>query len=379
MNIRSSIIGTVKFLLCRSVMVAFLVAAGSLAAADTNLWPARAASGPIKLTEVVGKAPKDLGRFGQCRIIELSDANPAETEYLVVTEHLKPRGNSQQVPVRHSGGSFRLPMNRYNGSKATIASTAAAKPRGLFIYLTGIIGLTPPEEKLVATFRAAGWHTLVSETSFNFMQRRYELIEPKTRAVTARRLGREVNEHLADKAYAVEALLKLLAKRQPRMLSGRRIVAGGSAGSIALPAVVVRTGKADALILIGTGGNAARIVTESSLVPLGLYKHEGKKPDRIRRWLAPTERREIQAIMYAHTPLDPLRLAARLKDVPTLMIRAELDEMVPAATNDLLHDALGRPERWSLPLNHIMLFGALHLQSGMILGWAEKNLPQNSP
>ncbi len=368
-----------RLLRSRIAATILLVWVGPLVAADTNLWPARATADSIELTDVVGRAPRDLGRFGRCRILELDRSNPAATEYLVVTEHVRRRDNSQQVTVKHPGGSFRLPMARYNGSTATIAPTTAPRPRGLFIYLTGIIGLTPPEETLVATFRAAGWHTLVSETSFNFMQRRYVRIEPKTQAETARRLGREVNEHLADKAYAVEALLELMAKRHPQMLAGSRILAGGSAGSIALPAVAVRTGKSDALILIGTGGHAARIVTESSLVPLGLYREEAKGTDRKRRWLTPAELPEIQKLMLAETRLDPLRLAPRLKAIPTLMIRAELDQMVPAATNDLLHEALGRPERWSLPLNHIMLFGALQLQSGMILQWTEKSILKNNP
>lgn len=358
----------------RFIGMTLALAAAWSGVADTNLWPARAKSKSIGISSVVGAPPKDFGRFGRCRILGLGGQVGGRSDFLVVTEHLQPRNNPQHVPVEHPGGRFNLPMSRYNGSRASFQAARAAKPRGLFIYLTGIIGLTPPEEKLVATFRAAGWHTLVSETSFNFMRRRYELITPATLRPVAERLGRDINEHLADKAYAVEAMLEFLTRRWPELSKGHRIVAGGSAGSIAVPAVVAKIGRPDAVILVGAGGNAARIVSESSLAPLTLYRHEGAGANRIRVRLSKAELLAVQKVMYAATRLDPLRLAKRLQGIPTLMLRAELDQIVPVATNDLLFEALGRPERWSLPVNHIMLFGALHLQSGMILGWTEKNI-----
>jgi len=349
-------------------------AAPRCSAAETNLWPARVVSRSIHLTAVTGTPPRDLGQFGRCHLLDLGARPGGGSDYLVVIEHPRPRNNPQQVPVEHRGGSFKVPMRRYNASKATLQPSPVAVPRGLFIYLTGIIGLTPPEAKLVETFRAAGWHTLVSETSFNFMRRRYEEITPANRREVARRLGRDINDHLADKAYAVEAMLKLIERTHPDWLRGRRIVAGGSAGAIAVPAVVARTGRPDALILIGAGGNAAKIVSESSLAPLTLYRIEGEGPDRIRVRLSGAELAAIQEVMYEQTRLDPLRLAPKLRGIPTLMLRAELDRMVPVATNDLLYEALGRPERWSLPVNHVMLFGALHFQSGLILAWAENTL-----
>lgn len=363
-----------QFTYGRVIALATITAVVAGRAADPDIWPERAESKAITITGVSGTPPKDRGRFGRCRILELGSRVGGGSDYLVVAEHLQPRKNPQQVPVEHAGGRFNLPMSRYNGSKATIHLTGAVKPRGLFVYLTGIIGLTPPEEKLVETFRTAGWHTLVSETSFNFMRRRYELITPSTLRTVARQLGDDVNEHLADKAYAVEAMVGFMAKRWPELVKGRRIVAGGSAGSIAVPAVVSKLGPPDAVILVGAGGNAARIVSESSLAPLTLYRHQGEGANRIRVRVNQADLLAVQAVMHEQTRLDPLRLAPRLKGIPTLMLRAELDEMVPVATNDLLFEALGRPDRWSLPVNHIMLFGALHFQSGMILSWAEKRV-----
>ena len=337
--------------------------------AQNSLWPKRVKSEKLELKNVTGLAPKDLGRHGPCRILLLS-----ADSYLVVTEHAKARNNPGLVPVTHQGGRFALPMSRYNGSKAHLKRTSAAKPKGLFIYLTGIIGLTATENKLVETFRSAGWHTLVSETSFNFFRRRYVLVEPKKRNAQAKQLGQEVNDHLADKAYAVEAMFAFLRAKHPDMLKGKRILAGGSAGSIALPSVAARTGMPDAMILVGAGGNASRIVCESSLAPITLYKHENRLGNTTRVVLPNREVKEFHRLMHAQVPLDALRLAPRFKNVPILMLRGELDEMVPVATNDLLHDALGKPERWSYPVNHIFLFGTLQFQSGLILQWAERKL-----
>lgn len=342
--------------------------------AQTNIWPARAKSGAVKLHNIVGSAPKDLGSFGLCRILRLSSGDDLPGRYLVVTEHPQARSNPGLVPVKHDRGRFELPMRSYNGSKAHLHRTQVKNPRGLFIYLTGIIGLTATEGKLVETFRAAGWHTLVSETSFNFFRRRYVLVEPKTKVARARQLGREVNDHLADKAYAIEAMLAFVRAKHPDMLKGRRILAGGSAGSIALPTVALRTGTPDAMILIGAGGNASRIVCESSLAPITLFKHEIKNGQRFRRVLSAAETTEFHRIMHAQVPLDALRLAPKFREIPILMLRGELDEMVPAATNDLLFNALGKPERWSYPVNHIFLFGALQFQSGLILQWADRKL-----
>ncbi|MGB0580537.1 MAG: hypothetical protein ACPGVU_12600 [Limisphaerales bacterium] len=353
------------------ILCLILLLAASALPAQTNLWPVRAKARALELRNVVGSSPKDFGTFGKCRILQL---NPGS--FLVVTEHAKSRNNRNLVPVQHPGGRFALPLSRYNGSKAHVKKTQVAKPKGLFIYLTGIIGLTATENKLVETFRAAGWHTIVSETSFNFFRRRYIQVDPKEKIAQAKQLGNEVNDHLADKAYAVEAMLAYVRVKHPDLLQGKRILAGGSAGSIALPTVAARTGKPDLMILVGAGGNASRIVCESSLAPITLYKHENRLGKLTRVALPASEVTEFHRLMHARVPLDALRLAPSFSKIPTLMLRAELDEMVPAATNDLLFDALGRPERWSYPVNHILLFGTLQFQSGMILQWAERKLAQ---
>jgi hypothetical protein len=333
------------------------------------LWPQRSAETNSPLIATEGVLPPILGRFGQCQIYALD-----RDRYLVITAYDRERGDGTSVSIAHAGGTCRLPMRRHNGSIASFQAANSKQPRGLFVYLTGIIGLTPPEETLVDTFRAAGWHTLVSETSFNFMQRRSVLIDPADFEDTARDLGRDANDHLADKAYAVEAMLRLIAATHPNLALRPRILAGGSAGSIALPTVAARIGHSEASILIGAGGNVGRILCESSLEPISLYQNRREDGQVYRRRLSDADLRRVGDAIYAHTPLDPLRLASVLRGRPVLLMRAELDRMVPAETNDLLWNQLGRPHRWSLPVNHLVLFGMLQFQSGTILKWTEQAL-----
>ena len=78
-------------------------------------------------------------------------------------------------------------------------------------------------------------------------------------------------------------------------------------------------------------------------------------------------------LIYRDITLDPARLAPRLKGTPILMLSAEFDQMVPASAGELLFEAYGKPERWSYPVNHILLFAALHLQSGRVAQWVSGN------
>lgn len=334
-------------------------------------WPPRARPGPLPLEGLTGPAPKDLGAFGHCRIVELSSpAGGADAWYLVTTHLLRPNTNEQRVAVVDAGAArFRLPLNRFGASQAMVTPSTATAPKGLMIYLTGIMGLTPPEEQLVRTFQARGWHTLVSAESFADFERRTLTLRRIEAWDQARALAAELDERMADRAYAVEAMLQLLAARHPEMLRGPRVLAGGSAGAIALPAVAARIGGARAQVLIGGAAQAGLVLVTSSLKPVSL------------RWLAgpgeahPFTRedlREFGGLIVRHTRLDPGRLAAGLKGRPTLMLHGRLDAIVPAALGDALHELLGRPERWVYPLDHILLFGMLHLNSGAVVNWAEE-------
>jgi hypothetical protein len=351
-----------------------LVLSVTCASAAEIAWPARVADTNSPFTVISGDPPREVGRVGHARVFHLDRADGGGDRYLIVTTYARDRGNPQAVSVSHARGVCRLGMQRHNGSTAVFRPTAAASPRGLFVYLTGIIGLTPPEETLVETFRAAGWHTLISETSFNFMRRRSVLVAAETLDATARQLGRDTNDHLADKAYAVEAMLRVIAKDHPDLRTRPRVLAGGSAGSIAVPAVAARIGRSAAVILIGAGGNVGRILCESSLEPVSLYQLTRDGDQTYRTRLDEATRQRMAAAIYAHTPLDPLLLAPRMRGHPILMMRGELDQMVPTATNDLLWEAMERPDRWSLPVNHLVLFGMLQFQSGTILRWTEQAL-----
>lgn len=337
------------------------------------IWPSRAKAGPVKLQQVIGNPPVDLGSFGKCRLLGFKAAD-GEQSFLAVTPHFKPRNGLPAAPVRSWNGSFSVSLVTNNASVLSLRRTPAKKPLGLAIYLTGIIDLSPPEKQLVESFRIQGWDVLVSHTSHHFMKPRVLVVDPRTVVKAARKFARDVDNHLADKAYAVEAMVEYLKVKHPGILAGKRVLAGGSAGALALPAVAARIGSWDAVVSIGGGANIGMVLAESSLNPLQLL--ERKEANGKSRWTRsnPKTRQRVADLIYRDITLDPARLAPRLKGTPILMLSAEFDQMVPASAGELLFEAYGKPELWSYPVNHILLFAALHLQSGRVAQWVSGNV-----
>ncbi|MFT4692252.1 MAG: hypothetical protein ACJASX_002125 [Limisphaerales bacterium] len=336
------------------------------------IWPSRAKAGPVKLQQVIGNQPVDLGSFGKCRLLGFKAAD-GEQSFLAVTPHFKPRNGLPAATVRSWNGSFSVSLVTNNASVLSLRRTPAKKLLGLAIYLTGIIDLSPPEKQLVESFRIQGWDVLVSHTSHHFMKPRVLVVDPRTVVKAARKFARDVDNHLADKAYAVEAVLEYLKVKHPEIRAGKRVLAGGSAGALALPAVAARIGSWDAVVSIGGGANIGMVLAESSLNPLQLL--ERKEANGKSRWTRsnPKTRQRVADLIYRDITLDPARLAPRLKGTPILMLSAEFDQMVPASAGELLFEAYGKPERWSYPVNHILLFAALHLQSGRVAQWVSGN------
>jgi fermentation-respiration switch protein FrsA (DUF1100 family) len=360
----------------RHLLLIFLLTPALIRAGEI-IWPSRAKAGPVQLHQVAGSAPVDLGAFGKCRLLGFKAAD-GEASFLAVTPHFKPRDGLPDVRVQSWDGSFRVSLITNNASVLSLRRTPVRQALGLAIYLTGIIDLTPPEKQLVESLRLNGWDVLVSHTSHHFMKPRVVVVDPLTIEKSARQLARAVDNHLADKAYAVEAMLGYLKVKQPEIFAGKRVLAGGSAGALALPAVAARIGSLDAVVSIGGGANIGTVLAESSLNPLRLLTRT--KADGNSQWTradAPT-RQKVAGLIYRNITLDPGRLAPQLRETPVLMLSAELDQMVPAATGDLLFEAYGKPERWSYPINHILLFAALHLQSGRVAQWVNSSVAGKS-
>ena len=317
-----------------------------------------------------------MGSYGKCRLYGYA-GNDGRPAYLAVTKHFKNRDALQAVNVPMKSGSFRISLSTNNASILSFHRAVVEKPVGHAIYLTGIVGLTPPEKKLVDTFNQWGWHVIVSHTSHHFMKPRMLVHDEKTIETEARKLAHDANNHLADKAYAIEAMVLYLKKHHPQLLKGKRIIAGGSAGALALPVTAARLGRFDAAVLIGGGGNIGTILTESSLNPLSLYEVHQERSQKIWKRAEPEVRQKVAKLIHRDIPLDPARLAGRLGRTPVLMMQAEMDQMVPVSTGNLLATKFANMERWGYPVNHIVLFGALHFQASTVAQWVHaKVFPQ---
>jgi pimeloyl-ACP methyl ester carboxylesterase len=208
-----------------------------------------------------------------------------------------------------------------------------------------------------------------------------------------RALAAEVDEQLAELAYAVEAVLERLeAERSAGRGKGVSdgldggvppvLVVGFSGGALAAPAVAARLGESGSgdgsgrvagAVLVGGGAGIGRILQTSTLTQSGLAVRRGGK-----RIAGDDLERLNRAYLHA-TALDPVKTAPRLAGVPVLMLHAERDDIVPAAAGDELHRLLDRPERWVFDTGHELLFWRLSAYAGDIARWVSHNVPAAKP
>ncbi len=337
-------------------------------------WPGRATpEKKIELRDLSGTKPVDLGRYARCRILSVQLAEDGRDWLLCASTYEKPNlKNAVQLKVVSTKGSFSIPLSHYGASYGLIVPSSKPQSRGLVVYLTGIMGLTGPEAQLVNVFALHGWNVLVSSVAFDFHARRQVRLRREAMNDVAREHGNELNELLADRAYAVESLLAYLQKAHPALLKGTRVLVGGSAGAMNLPAVAARIGKPDIAVLIGGGAPASRVIVESSLAAISLAWVEPETDGTFVRAFTATDRKQFYSAMLKHAPLDPARTAFALKGSQMLMLHGMADQIVPVETGDYLHELLGKPERWTYPMNHIVLFAMLHFNAGSVVNWVNE-------
>lgn len=193
-----------------------------------------------------------------------------------------------------------------------------------------------------------------------------------------RAIARAVDDALAENAYAAEAAIAYLDREYPHLSGLPVAVLGCSAGAISAPAVAARLrerfgDRLSALVLIGGGADIMRIDRHTSLQAgnrLGVYR-SGDLPVSGREWDA------INAAYLDSVRLDPLVLGPRLRDVPTLIIRAGFDKWVPASTGSELVRAFGKPDRDWHPGGHQTLFYFLEGRAPRVLRWLDHNTPRS--
>jgi fermentation-respiration switch protein FrsA (DUF1100 family) len=243
-------------------------------------------------------------------------------------------------------------------------------PRGLIVHLTSM-GDRRFERRVSRTLVDRGWAVLYVAPGRTIVPYLHErVIGEGRRIVPAREIASVLDEFAADYAYAVEAAIEYLASEIPVFEAdrGRPIVLTGySAGSLAAPTVAARlNGRISAAVLVGGGANVGGILADGRITNVVQVLRQTGEPHLVH------DLRRMPPEYLASSRFDPYHTAAYLRDTPVLMLQGQLDQIVPPQYGDLLYERLGRPERWTYPVGHIMLFWALPSQAGRIADWIER-------
>jgi alpha-beta hydrolase superfamily lysophospholipase len=189
-------------------------------------------------------------------------------------------------------------------------------------------------------------------------------------AAAASLAAREFDDMIGQYVLGQEAALIHVRQRFPALAERPLAVIGCSLGSLMTPALVTRLGdEVRACVLVGSGANMLRITGDS---------WQDSYYSRVRRGtgdalsLPSAERDHLLTTYLERTTLDPYVTAAALRRIPTLMLHATWDSIVPAASGDLLWEQAGRPERWSGAFGHIWMFLTLDGVADDLVAWLDR-------
>ncbi len=189
-------------------------------------------------------------------------------------------------------------------------------------------------------------------------------------AAAASLAAREFDDMIGQYVLGQEAALMHVRQRFPALAERPLAVIGCSLGSLMTPALVTRLGdQVRACVLVGSGANMLRITGES---------WQDSYYSRVRRGrgdalsLPSGERQRLLTTYLERTTLDPYVTAAALRHIPTLMLHAEWDAIVPASSGDLLWEQAGRPERWSGAFGHVWMFLTLDGVADDVVAWLDR-------
>jgi len=222
---------------------------------------------------------------------------------------------------------------------------------------------------------ARGWAVLSSSTTGRYSQRRaspqtFQIERGEGLPQVAAQLAATIDDELADWPYALEAVLAYLGEHRPDIPQRPLAIMGFSIGALGLPAVVARMPERfQAAVLVAGGANLLEVARRSHKRDRGFeLKWTGPKP-------VEQEWQQLYAAYLQHTKLDPYHTAAALRKMPVLVCHACFDQVVPAATGELLHARLGKPQRFVYPVGHrLLLRVVMRLEAGRIVEWTEAAL-----
>ncbi len=246
-------------------------------------------------------------------------------------------------------------------------------PRGVVLVVPGMFG-TPETvaEAMVQTLRHAGWHVLRMLTQpSRFTERRVFTIDPNADPdPSAREAAHILGDRAAECAFAVQAAFAHVERADPRLAALPRAAIGMSGGAMAMPTILaLEPERYSACVLVAGGADFWAVAALSNYADW---------IDAVRvEWIGgPPPRAAIDRFAEAYravAPLDNVNTASVASSIQTLMIHGTRDRAVPSDLGDLLWERLGRPERWSAPMGHEMLFFVyLPRRSADMVAWLDR-------
>ena len=249
-----------------------------------------------------------------------------------------------------------------------------AEPIGTIILLPGMFGTPEPiVDAFERYWKNQGYAILrmLSHPS-RFTQHQTAKVFPGTEELVASNFTRESDNRVAEGAYATKAALDHLYSKRPALSDKPAILIGMSGGAMMLPTVYAYApDHYDGAVLIAGGADYLTIAIESNYkdwIDAFVFDFE---PDSISTQGNPTpeQLKELSSIYLGESKLDAFHTATEMHDVPVLMLHATADNAVPSSTGELLYQQLGKPERWTYPVGHELIFAALPTQVSRIDKW----------
>ena len=190
---------------------------------------------------------------------------------------------------------------------------------------------------------------------------------PGSAATIAAVLG----DRAAECAYSAERAWDYVEGQRPGVRGAPKALLGMSGGAITLPVVYARNpGRYLASVMIA--GSADFWLTNER-------SNYRQYIDAIRsRWNAPpsvAQREELDRLYLGASPLDNFHAAGVMKGRRVLILQGTIDQAAPASLGDVLWERAGRPERWTYPVGHELLFAGLPQEFDKLMAWLSQGQP----
>ena len=262
-------------------------------------------------------------------------------------------------------------------------SEPKSAPIGTIILLPGMFGTPEPiVDALERYWRAKGYAILrmLSHPS-RFTQYQKSKVYPGSEQLVADAFTRQSDNRVAEGAYATKLALDHLYTKRPALIDKPAILIGMSGGAMMLPTVYAYApDHYDGAVLIAGGADYLTIAIESnykSWIDAFVFDFKPESESELGR-PTPEQLKALSSIYLDASKLDAYHTAAEMHDIPVLMLHATADKAVPASTGELLYQQLGKPERWTYPVGHEIIFAALPTQVSRIDKWITAHILESS-